>query len=188
VEASSSNGPRCPSVCYSNGKPGFPIQNLPSDSRLEVRFCHFGCFWIGTSPIQTEMGQLNVVDRSVGTTITSWHHTGHRGRPAIITSHNRRYFVDKSSANLLLWGSQNELKTVTISVIVLLLWDISCLHYLLQLTILKDFKFGVLQEREHCVKDSRFPSISPHVFLSVSLSVHMSASTFSLQRIIVIMV
>jgi len=60
-----SNGQRCPSVCLfcghtrispklskidvwllgnSNRNPGFPIQNLPSDSRSEVRFRHFGCF------------------------------------------------------------------------------------------------------------------------------------------------
>jgi len=37
---------------------GFPIQNLPSDLRSEVQFCHFGCFQVGTSPIQTEMGRL----------------------------------------------------------------------------------------------------------------------------------
>jgi len=40
----------------SNRNPGFPVQNLPSDSRSEVRFCHFGCFRVGTSPIQTEIG------------------------------------------------------------------------------------------------------------------------------------
>jgi len=51
----------CPSVCHmqispqlseidvwllgnSNRNPGFPIQNLPSDLRSEVRFCHFGFF------------------------------------------------------------------------------------------------------------------------------------------------
>jgi len=43
-----------------NRNPGFPIQNLPSDSRSEVRFRHFGCFRFGTiSPIQTEMGWLH---------------------------------------------------------------------------------------------------------------------------------
>jgi len=42
----------------SNRNLGFPIQNLPSDSRSEVRFRHFGCFRVGTSPIQTEMEQL----------------------------------------------------------------------------------------------------------------------------------
>jgi len=41
----------------SNRKPDFPIQNLPSDLRSEVRFRHFGCFRVGTLPIQTEMGQ-----------------------------------------------------------------------------------------------------------------------------------
>jgi len=40
------------------GKRGFLIQSLPLDSRLEVRFRHFGCFRVGTSPIQTEMGRL----------------------------------------------------------------------------------------------------------------------------------
>jgi len=40
----------------SNRNPGFPIQNLPSDSRSEVRFRHFGCFRVGNSPIQTEVG------------------------------------------------------------------------------------------------------------------------------------
>jgi len=66
--ASYSNGP--PSVCLSvtreypklseidiwllrnsNRNPGFPIQNLPSDSRSEVRFRHFGSSRVGTSPI-----------------------------------------------------------------------------------------------------------------------------------------
>jgi len=45
----------------SNRKAGFPIQNLPSflqDLRSEIRFRHFGCFRVGTSPIQTEMGPL----------------------------------------------------------------------------------------------------------------------------------
>jgi len=40
----------------SNRNPDFAIQNLPSDSRSGVRFRHFGCFWVGTSSIQTEMG------------------------------------------------------------------------------------------------------------------------------------
>jgi len=30
----------------SNRNPGFPIPNLPSDSRSEVRFHHFGCLWV----------------------------------------------------------------------------------------------------------------------------------------------
>jgi len=70
--ANYSNGPRSSvrlSVCHtrispklseidvwllenSNRNLGFPIQNLPS----EVRFGHFGCFLVGTSSIQTEMG------------------------------------------------------------------------------------------------------------------------------------
>jgi len=33
----------------SNRNPGFPIQNLPSDLRLEVQFCHFRCFWVAFS-------------------------------------------------------------------------------------------------------------------------------------------
>jgi len=40
----------------SNMNVGFPIQNLPSYSWLKVRFHHFGCFQVGTSPIKTEMG------------------------------------------------------------------------------------------------------------------------------------
>jgi len=43
---------------HSNRKLGFPIQKLSSDSRSEVRFCHFGCFWVGTLRIQAEMGRL----------------------------------------------------------------------------------------------------------------------------------
>jgi len=39
----------------SNRNPGFPIQNLPSYSRSEVRFRHFGCLRVGISPIQSEM-------------------------------------------------------------------------------------------------------------------------------------
>jgi len=35
---------------------------------------------------------VNVVNGSVGT-VTSRHHTGHRGEPAIVTSHNVRYLV-----------------------------------------------------------------------------------------------
>jgi len=42
----------------SNKKPGFPVENLPSGSWLEVQFCQFGCFRVGTSPIQTKMGRL----------------------------------------------------------------------------------------------------------------------------------
>jgi len=41
----------------SNRNQGFPIPNLPSDSRREVRFRYFGCFRVGISPIQTEMGR-----------------------------------------------------------------------------------------------------------------------------------
>jgi len=67
-----SSGPRCPfvrpSVCVSNANisetisdidvwllgnsnrnPGFPIQNLPSDSRSEVRFRNFRCFRVAFS-------------------------------------------------------------------------------------------------------------------------------------------
>jgi len=33
----------------SNRNAGFPIQNLPSDSRSEVRFRHFGCFPVAFS-------------------------------------------------------------------------------------------------------------------------------------------
>jgi len=40
----------------SNRKPVFPIQNLPLDSRLEVRFHHFGCFCFGTWTIQKWAG------------------------------------------------------------------------------------------------------------------------------------
>jgi len=38
------------------------------------------------------VGLVNVVNGSVGT-VTSRHHTGHRGGPASVTSHNRRYIV-----------------------------------------------------------------------------------------------
>jgi len=38
------------------------------------------------------VGLVNVVNGSVGT-VTSRHHTGHRGGPAIVTSHNGRYLV-----------------------------------------------------------------------------------------------
>jgi len=40
----------------SNWNRGFLVQNLPSNSRLEVRFQHFGCFSVGTLPLVTEMG------------------------------------------------------------------------------------------------------------------------------------
>jgi len=43
----------------SNRKLGFLIQNLPSDLRSEVQFHHFGCFQVGSLPIQTEMGRLD---------------------------------------------------------------------------------------------------------------------------------
>jgi len=33
----------------SNGNPGFPIQNLSSDSWSGVQFCHFGCFRVAFS-------------------------------------------------------------------------------------------------------------------------------------------
>jgi len=33
----------------SNRNPGFPIQNLPSDSQSEVRFRHFRCFRVVVS-------------------------------------------------------------------------------------------------------------------------------------------
>jgi len=36
---------------------GFPIQNLPSDSQSEVRFHHFGCFRVSTSPIQKKWAE-----------------------------------------------------------------------------------------------------------------------------------
>jgi len=74
----------------SNRKPGFPIQNLPSDSRSEVRFCHFGVFpgWhFAHSDRNGPAGLVNVVNSSVGT-VTSRHHTGYRGDPAIVTSHD----------------------------------------------------------------------------------------------------
>jgi len=57
VEASYSNGPRCLSVCLSHRN----ISEAKRDRRMVTRklvFCHFGCFWVGTSPIQTEMGRL----------------------------------------------------------------------------------------------------------------------------------
>jgi len=57
--ASCSNDLHCPSICHMrdrsrllwnwNRNPGFPIQNLPSDSWSEVQFCHFGCFWVAFS-------------------------------------------------------------------------------------------------------------------------------------------
>jgi len=38
------------------------------------------------------VGLVNIVNGSVGT-VTSRHHTGHRSRPAIVTSHNGRHLV-----------------------------------------------------------------------------------------------
>jgi len=38
------------------------------------------------------LGLVNVVNGSEGT-VTSWHHTGHRAGPAIVTSYNGRYLV-----------------------------------------------------------------------------------------------
>jgi len=38
------------------------------------------------------VGLVNVVNGSVGT-VSSRHHTGHRGKPAIVMSHNGRYLV-----------------------------------------------------------------------------------------------
>jgi len=50
---------------YLNRNLGFPIQNLSSDSRLEVRFRHFGCFWVSTLPVATDR-QLGFVSGSLG--------------------------------------------------------------------------------------------------------------------------
>jgi len=98
VGASFSNGLRCPSVCHtrispkqsgieirllenSNRKPGFPIQNLPSDLRSEVWFRHFGCFRVGNfalRPFWQKWCTWPMDYGSVGT-VTSRHHTGYRG-------------------------------------------------------------------------------------------------------------
>jgi len=45
----------------STRKSGFPIQNMPSDSRSEARFRHFECFRVAISPIQTENGPVGLV-------------------------------------------------------------------------------------------------------------------------------
>jgi len=45
------------------------------------------------------VGLVNVVNGSVGT-VTSWQHTGHRGGPAIVTSHHGRYHVPSTQSNL----------------------------------------------------------------------------------------
>jgi len=64
-----SNCQCCPFVCHTQMSPklseidvwllgnsnrnlGFPIQNLPPDSRSEVPFCYFGCFGVGIWPTQ----------------------------------------------------------------------------------------------------------------------------------------
>jgi len=73
VGASCSNGPRCPfvslSVCHMRISPklseidlwlienanrnlGFPIQNLPTNSRSEVRLRHFGVLWLALHPFR----------------------------------------------------------------------------------------------------------------------------------------
>jgi len=49
--------------------------------------CHFA-----HSDRNGPVGLVNVVNGSVGT-VTSRHHTGHRGGPAIVTSQHGRYLV-----------------------------------------------------------------------------------------------
>jgi len=69
VEASYSSGPRCQSVCHMRISPklseidvwllgnlnrnvGFPIQSLPSDSRLEVRSAIMGNYGLALCPLR----------------------------------------------------------------------------------------------------------------------------------------
>jgi len=65
----------------------FPIQNLPPDLQLQVRYRHLGCFWVGSLALRSfrqkwPAGLVNVVNGSVGT-VTSRHHTGHRAGPIL---------------------------------------------------------------------------------------------------------
>jgi len=62
----------------SNRKPGFPIQNSPFWVFPGWRFAHSD----RNGPVEL----VNVVNGSVGP-VTSWHHTGHCGRLAIVTFH-----------------------------------------------------------------------------------------------------
>jgi len=58
----------------SNRNLGFPIQDLSSDLRAKVRFRHFGCFRVGTSPIVTNMDNYGPCQWVIG----------HRHRSGII--------------------------------------------------------------------------------------------------------
>jgi len=101
-----SNGPRCPSACLSHAnisetKPNRHTGKLEQetglpDSESAVRFAIGSTvqpFWVFTgwhfvhSDRNGPVGLVNVVNGSVGTVI-SRHHTGHRGGPAIVTSHS----------------------------------------------------------------------------------------------------
>jgi len=71
------------------------------DSEYAIRFAMGSMglpFWVfpgwhlAHSDRNGPVGLVNVVNGSVGT-ITSRHNTGHRGGPAIITSHDGRYHV-----------------------------------------------------------------------------------------------
>jgi len=75
-----------------NRKPGFPIQNLPSDLRSAIWV--FLGWHFAHSDRNGLVGLVNVVNGSVGT-VTSQHHTGHCGGPAIATSNKGRYLVWK---------------------------------------------------------------------------------------------
>jgi len=68
----------------SNRKLGFPIQN--------PTFWVFPGWHFAHSDRNRSVGLVNVVTGSVET-VTSRHHTGHRGGPAIVTSHHGRYLI-----------------------------------------------------------------------------------------------
>jgi len=42
----------------SNRNPVFPVQSLPSDTRLEVQFRHSGCFWVAFLKDGTALGTV----------------------------------------------------------------------------------------------------------------------------------
>jgi len=84
----------------SNRKPGFSIQSLPSD-RFAIGstvppFWVFQGWHFAHSNRNGPVGLVIVVNGSVGT-ITSRHHTGHRGRPTIPITDDIFYVLSKLS-------------------------------------------------------------------------------------------
>jgi len=141
--ASYSNGPCCPSVCLSarpsvcvsqtnisvtkpdrrmvtignsNRKLGFPIQNLPSDSRSEVRFRHVGYFRVGTSTVETKFWTWvsewfsGYSHRSVCHLAEFFYDHTYKlwaGGPAIVSSHRGRHLLCVLCIRAFQFGQKN---------------------------------------------------------------------------------